>query len=485
MTERARVAIVGAGVGGLALGIGLVRDGMDDFLILERSDGVGGTWRHNTYPGAACDVPSHLYSYSFAPNPYWSRAYAEQPEILDYLERCADDGGVRPFLRTDWQVASAVWAEDERTWTLTSANGQVVVAEMVVFATGLFDEPSPPTIEGRDSFAGVTLHSARWDGSVPLEDRRIGVIGTGASGTQIVPAVAEVATRTIVFQRTAGYALPRKDPYFTQEEQERFATDPTELARVREEIYRMYEDNPSFRQGDAMAEVIKAIALEHLERLVDDPELRAKLTPDFAYGCKRTLITSDWYRSLGRDDVDLVTEPITRIVPAGVETADGVVHELDVLVFATGFKAGVYLHGIDVVGRGGEHLHDRWGDSPSAYLGMTVAGFPNLFAFYGPNTNQGGNSIILTLEAQARYVQLALAAMDGAGAIAVDVRREVADAYDDETQAALAGTVWATGCNSYFTNESGRIVTQLPQTSGWYVDRTSTFDLDDYEVTPR
>jgi cation diffusion facilitator CzcD-associated flavoprotein CzcO len=356
---------------------------------------------------------------------------------------------------------------------------------VAVFATGLFDEPSPPAIDGLETFAGVTLHSARWDSSVRLEDRRIGVIGTGASGTQIVPVVAPVARRTTVFQRTAAYALPRKDPYFTPEEQERFATDPAELARVREEIYRMFEDNPSFHLGDPMADVIKGIALENLERLVPDPELRAKLTPDFAYGCKRTLITSEWYRSLMRDDVDLVTEDITRIVPAGVETADGVVHELDVLVLATGFKAGVYLHGIDVVGRGGEHLHERWGDSPSAYLGMTVAGFPNLFAFYGPNTNQGGNSIILTLEAQARYVQMALVAMDTAGAAAVDVRPEVADAYDAETQEALAGTVWSTGCNTYFTNASGRIVTQLPHTSGWYVDRTSTFDLADYEVLPR
>jgi cation diffusion facilitator CzcD-associated flavoprotein CzcO len=480
---RTRVAIVGAGVGGLALAMGLREDGREDFVVLERGDGIGGTWRWNTYPGAACDVPSHLYSYASRPNPFWSRAYAGQAEILDYLERCADETGVRPHVRTGWEVATATWSEDEATWTLRSTTGDEVVADVAVFATGLFGEPRRPDLEGLEGFAGDVLHSARWDHDVPLAGRRVGVVGTGASAAQLIPEVAEVAARTTVFQRTPPYVLPRKDPEYTPEQQERFATDPAELARVREELYRLFEDTIAFRPDEPAAALIKEIALGHLAKRIEDEELRAKLTPEYELGCNRTLISSAFYAAMARDDVELVTDAIRRVEPTGVVTADGHHHELDVLVLATGFKAGEYLHGIDVAGVGGERLHDRWADLPTAYLGMAVPGFPNLFVFYGPNTNQGGNSIILILEAQARYVRSALDAMDGAGVAAVDVRAEVADAYEEQLRAALADTVWATGCHSYFTDTSGRVVTQLPWTSAWYAERTATFDLDDYELS--
>jgi cation diffusion facilitator CzcD-associated flavoprotein CzcO len=480
--HRTRVAIVGAGVGGLALAMGLLEDGRDDFVVLERSDGVGGTWRYNTYPGAACDVPSHLYSYATRPNPYWSRAYAGQPEILAYLERCADESGVRPHLRTGWEVASATWDADDARWTVCSTTRDEVVADVVVFATGLFGEPRRPDIDGIDSFAGEVLHSARWDHSVPLAGRRVGVIGTGASAAQLIPEVAEVAAHTTIFQRTPPYVLPRKDPEYTAEQHERFATDPAELTRVRDELYRWFEDTVAFKPAEPAAALLKDMALDHLTKRIEDEELRAKLTPEYELGCNRTLISSAFYDAVLRDDVDLVTDAIRRIEPGGVVTADGQLHELDVLVLATGFKAGEYLHGIDVAGVGGERLHDRWSDLPTAYLGMAVPGFPNLFVFYGPNTNQGGNSIILILEAQAAYVRAALDALDGAGVAAADVRPEVAAAYDDELRAALGETVWSTGCHSYFTDASGRVVTQLPWTSAWYADRTKAFDLDDYEL---
>lgn len=288
--ERHRVAIVGAGVGGLALAMGLLEDGVDDVVVLERSDGVGGTWRHNTYPGAACDVPSHLYSYSFAPNPYWSRAYAGQPEILAYLERCADERGVLPHVRAGWTVVGATWSEADCCWTLTSADGEVVVADLVVFATGLFDEPRRPDIEGIDTFAGPVLHSARWDHDVALDGRRVGVVGTGASAVQIIPEVAAVAAATTVFQRTPPYVLPRRDPAYSPEEQARFATDRAEMARVREEQYRMLEDTIAFKVGAPVAGLIKDIALEHLARKVDDEDLRAKLTPAYELGCNLSLI---------------------------------------------------------------------------------------------------------------------------------------------------------------------------------------------------
>jgi cation diffusion facilitator CzcD-associated flavoprotein CzcO len=476
------VAIVGAGVGGLALAMGLREDGREDFVVLERSDGVGGTWRHNTYPGAACDVPSHLYSYATRPNPHWSRAYATQPEILAYLERCAAESGVVPHVRTGWEVAAASWSEEAARWTLRSTAGDEVVAEVVVFATGLFDQPRCPDIEGIETFSGPVLHSARWDHDVDLAGRRVGVIGTGASAAQLIPEVAEVAAHTTVFQRTPPYVLPRKDPAYSPEEQERFARDPAALARVRDELYRMFEDTIAFRPDQPAAAIIKGIALDHLTKRIDDEELRAKLTPEYELGCNRTLISSGFYAALLRDDVALVTDPIRRVAPSGVVTGDGEQHDLDVLVLATGFAAGEYLHGIEVTGVGGERLHERWADLPTAYLGMAVPGFPNLFVFYGPNTNQGGNSIILILEAQAGYVRSALDALDAAGAVALDVRAEAADAYERELRAALGETVWATGCRSYFTDASGRVVTQLPWTSARYAERTAALDVGDYDL---
>jgi cation diffusion facilitator CzcD-associated flavoprotein CzcO len=483
MSTRTHVAVVGAGIGGVALGIGLLEDGVDDFLILERSDGVGGTWRHNTYPGAACDVPSHLYSYSFAPNPFWSRAFAGQAEILDYVERCADDGGIRPHLRTGWSVATAVWSDDQATWTLRSTHGEEVVADVVVFATGLFSEPRRPDIAGVDSFAGDVLHSARWDHSVALRGRRVGVIGTGASGTQIVPAIADDAAGVTVFQRTPPYVLPRKDPFFTADEHDRFASDPAELARVRQELYDAFEGITPFRLGDPSAAAIKEIALGHLAHRVPDDELRAKLTPDYEMGCNRTIISSDWYKVLQRDDVELVTEGIDRIVPDGVVTVDGRTHELDVLVLATGFHVGEWLHGIEVVGRERRRLHDEWADRARAYLGMAVTGFPNLFVFYGPNTNQGGNSIILVLEAQAAYVRDAVRAMAREGVAVMEVSAAALERYDDELQEALAGTIWATGCRSYFVDAQGRIVTQMPMTTSTYAARTAQVDLEDFDLS--
>jgi cation diffusion facilitator CzcD-associated flavoprotein CzcO len=478
-----RVAVVGAGIGGLALAMGLLEDGVDDFVVLERGDGVGGTWRYNTYPGAACDVPSHLYSYSFAPNPYWSRTYAAQPEILAYLEGCADERGVRPYVRTGWQAEAARWSDDDHTWTLRSAAGDEVTADVVVFATGTFAEPRRPNIEGLERFAGPTLHSARWDHDVELDGRRVGVIGTGASAAQLIPEVAKVASRTVVFQRTPPWVLPRKDPAYSPEEQSRFASDPAEHARVRDEQYRMFETVNSFRLGEPTSEMIKGIALDHLAYRIKDDVLREQLTPNYELGCNRTLITSDFYKAFLRDDVDLVTSPIERVVPEGIETEGGGSHPLDVLVLATGFHVGEYLHGIDVVGRDARPLRETWADYPHAYLGMTVTGFPNLFIFYGPNTNQGGNSIILILEAQAAYVRRALATIDAHGLQAVDVRQDALDRYDRETQEAMKSTVWSTGCHSYFVDANGRVVTQLPQSSAWYAEATKEFVLADYDVS--
>jgi cyclohexanone monooxygenase len=471
---------MGAGAGGLGLAIRLAKSGQRDFVVFEASDGVGGTWRANTYPGAACDVPSHLYSYSFALKPDWSKTYADQPEILQYFEDCADRFGIRPHIRPHTRITAARWDEGARHWRLTDSEGGMYVADVFVSAIGTFTEPSVPEIEGLGSFAGPCFHSARWEHQHDLSGARVAVVGTGASAAQIVPELAKVSAQVSVYQRTPQWILPRSDKPFTEEEKRRFARNPIAARRHRREIYLAFENTIAFRHGDEVAEQLKALALSHIEYRITDEELRAKLTPDYPFGCKRTLVCSDFYKALVRDSVELVTERIERVSPGAIVTDDGRERPVDVIVLATGFNAAEYLEGIEVVGVGGRRLHDDWSEVAHAYLGMTVSGYPNFFMLYGPNTNQGGNSIIVILEAQAAYVLRALRAMRLRRAPAVDVRRDVMDAYNQELTEALAGTVWGDGCQSYFKNASGRIATQLPQTSGWYVKKARRFRMREY-----
>ncbi len=475
-----RVAIIGAGAGGLGLAIRLAKSRQRDFVLFEASDGVGGTWRSNTYPGAACDVPSHLYSYSFARKPDWTKTYAEQPEILRYLEDCAERFGVSGHVRPNTRIESALWDEGDGRWRLTDAHGGVYEADVLVSAVGTFATPSYPDIAGLRSFAGPCFHSARWQHEHDLAGRRVAVIGTGASAAQIVPELAKVAEAVHVFQRTPQWILPRSDKPFTEEEKRRFARNPIAARRHRRELYWALENTIAFRHGEEGAERLEAVALSHLDYRIKDDELRGKLTPDYPFGCKRALVCSDFYKAVLRDNVELVTERIERVTPGAIVTADGRERPLDAIVLATGFKATEYLASIDVVGVGGRRLHDDWSEVAHAYMGLTVAGYPNFFMLYGPNTNQGGNSIIVILEAQATYVLSALRAMRWRRARAVDVRRDVMDAYNRELQEALAGTIWSDGCQSYFKNANGKIATQLPQTSRWYAQRTKRFRMREY-----
>lgn len=480
--QRHRVVVLGAGIGGMATAERLLRAGIDDFVLLERADGFGGTWRWNTYPGAACDVPSHLYSLSFAPNPDWTSTFARQPEILAYLEQVADDFGLRRHLRPGRTVTALRWDDDAATWTIETAEGEAFEADVVVSALGTFTEPKLPGIEGLGTFAGHLLHSARWDHDVPVEGRRVGVIGTGASAIQIIPEVAPVAAHTTVFQRTPAWIVPRKEAPYTDEEKAAFRATPRVAKRHRGDIYRAYEERTSFQVDSPIEDALEAFALDYLAAKVADPELRAKLTPTYRIGCKRVLPSSSYLPTMQRDDVALVTEPIVRVVPEGVETADGAVHELDVLICATGFDATGWLKGIDVVGRGGRSLREAWSAGARAHLGITISGFPNLFLLYGPNTNQPGNSLIFILECQAAYAVRALRAMARAGATSVEVRPEVQDAYVAAIDEAMAGTVWQSGCASYFHDEHGRVATQLPHPSRWYWKRTLQFHPDEFDL---
>jgi cyclohexanone monooxygenase len=474
------VAIIGAGAGGLGLAIRLAKSRRRDFVIFEASDGVGGTWRSNTYPGAACDVPSHLYSYSFALKPDWSKTYAAQPEILRYFEECAERFGISHHVRPHTRITSAHWQEGRKRWHLTDAAGKRYEADVLVSAVGTFATPSRPDIAGLDSFGGPCFHSARWEHEHDLTGRRVAVIGTGASAAQIVPELAKVAATVHVYQRTPQWILPRSDKPFTEEEKRRFARNPIAARRHRRELYWAFENTIAFRHGEDGAEQLKAVALSHLDYRIKDDELRSKLTPDFPFGCKRSLVCSDFYKAVLRDNVELVTEPIDRVTPGAIVTADARERPVDAIVLATGFKATEYLNGIDVVGVGGCRLHDDWSEVAHAYMGLTVTGYPNFFMLYGPNTNQGGNSIIVILEAQATYVLSALRAMRWRRVRAVDVRRDVMDAYNRELQMALDGTIWNDGCQSYFKNANGKIATQLPQTSRWYAQRTKRFRMKEY-----
>jgi len=480
MTERHEVAVLGAGFGGLAVAHRLAQQGIDDVVLLERHEGVGGTWRANSYPGAACDVPSHLYSLSFAPNPAWSRAYAAQPEILRYVEDCYDRFDVRRKVRPGVEIVAATWSEADACWRLRDCEDRAYEASVVVSAIGMFHTPSVPALAGLDDFQGVAFHSARWDHDHDLTGRRVAVVGTGASAIQVVPAIADRVEHLDLYQRTAPWIVPRKDPPYTADQQQVFATDPDEAARHRQGLHDLFEQTTAFFTGDPSIETIAAVARGYLEHKVADPVLRAQLTPTVPFGCMRTLVSSDYYPAVQRDDVELITSGIERITPTGVLAADGVERPVDTIVLCTGFKAADYLGGIDVVGRGGTRLRDHWAGVPRAYHGIAVPGFPNLFMLYGPNTNQGGNSILLILEAQAQFVASALDALRATGAASIEVTPEAMARYAGELERDLARTVWAGGCTSYFHNAAGDIVTQLPRTSGWYREATKDIDHDDF-----
>lgn len=468
-----KVAIIGAGFGGLGAAVALRRAGVDDLVIIEGADGVGGTWRRNTYPGAACDIQSHLYSFSFAPNTSWSRTYARQPEILAYLESVADGFDLRRHLLLDTTVRSVRWDPRAGAWHCRlERDGQpsTLTADVVVCAVGLFGSVRLPDIEGLHDFAGPVLHTAAWDHDLDLAGRSVAVIGTGASGVQLVPELAKTAGHVTVFQRTPPWMVPKDDRPYSATELARFKRSPLAVRRTRWQIWKFQHDNTATFADDPVVTARTQIAASFLDRTVDDEPLRRALTPDYPFRCKRVLLGDDYYRALQRDNVELVTDPIARIGPASVITASGADVEVDAVVLATGFETSRYLSGIDVVGVGGRKLHEHWGADPSAYLGVAVSGFPNFFMLYGPNTNQGGNSIVYILEAGARLVASAVSRLARHGGY-LDVRPEAEKRYNDELSADLERTIW-TQCDSYFRSPSGRIVTQWPYTELEYARRT-------------
>ncbi|GAA4537226.1 flavin-containing monooxygenase [Mycobacterium paraffinicum] len=470
-----KVAIIGAGFGGLGAAVALRRAGIDDLVVIEGDDGVGGTWRRNTYPGAACDVQSHLYSFSFAPNRSWSRTYARQPEILGYLESVADDFDLRRHLILRTYVRQARWDERARQWELQlhRPNSDTVTtlrADVVVSAVGLFGAPRLPNIEGLTGYRGHLMHTSAWDPGVDLSGRKVAVIGTGASAVQAVPELARIASGVTVFQRTPPWMVPKDDRPFSDRELARFRRQPWAARRERWRIWKQFHDFAGNAVEDPQVANRSRVATSFLERTVSDERLRRLLTPDYPFRCKRVLLGDDYYLALQKEHVDLVTEPIARVTETSIETVSGNLVDADAIVCATGFQTSRYLAGIEVIGQGGQSLHERWGDDPSAYLGVAVSGFPNFFMLYGPNTNQGGNSIVYILEAAARLVASAVSRVARKGGY-IDVRPDAEKRYNDQLSADLERTIW-TRCDSYFRSPTGRIVTQWPYTELEYARRT-------------
>ena len=474
------VVVIGAGFGGIGAGVALQRAGIENFVVLEAGDAVGGTWRDNTYPGCACDIPSHLYSFSFAQNPDWSRSYPAQPEIEAYLEHTTDAFGLRDRIRFGAEVTALHW-DTGGFWRVELADGSCVRANAVISATGGLSRPAFPDIPGLTTFAGAVFHSARWRHDHDLTGGRVGVIGTGASAIQLVPQVAPIAGRTIIFQRTPPWVLPRDDRAAPAWRRRLYARVPFLQRLHRWRVYARQEllALAFIGRGRVRATIAARIVQEgeaHVAEHIDDPALRQRLTPDYEPGCKRLLLANDWYPTVARDDVELVDTPIAEVVPDGVLTADGVLHELDVLVLATGFTATEFLAPVRIHGRDGVELTDHWRAGAATHLGTAVSGFPNLFLLVGPGTTLGHNSIVFMIEAQLRWITAALAESRRRGGVALELRPEVEQAEYAEQQRRTERTVWATGCRAWYRSADGRLDTVWPGTTLEYWWRTRRFD---------
>ena len=478
-----RVLIVGSGFAGLGMGARLRQAGFEDFAILEAASRVGGTWRDNHYPGAACDIESHLYSFSFAPNAQWSRIYAPQPEILAYLEACVDRFGLRPHLRLDTAATRATFDEAAGVWTVETSRGETLRARVLVAGCGGLSRPVYPQLEGLESFAGASFHSARWEHGVSLEGKTVGVIGTGASAIQLVPAIAPQTGRLVLFQRTPPWILPKQDRAYSTGELTRFrrGTFWQKLERLKQ--YTRHELLAAgFVWQPAILRWAQRFAHQHLEAAIGDEGLRAKLRPSYQMGCKRVLLSNDYYPALARSNVQVVTEPITRVTPSGVQTADGREHRLDVLVHATGFQAADPVSPFEVRGRGGVSLDEAWRDGALAYLGTSVAGFPNLFLIVGPNTGLGHSSMVYMIESQVQYILSAVKRLSRDGWKAVDVRADAQRTYNERLHARFPRTVWNTGCASWYRAKNGKNTTLWPGFTFEFRWRTRRFDAAPYTI---
>jgi cation diffusion facilitator CzcD-associated flavoprotein CzcO len=482
-SERPRILIVGAGFAGLCMAIGLKQAGMHDFVILEKAGRVGGTWRENTYPGCGCDVMSLMYSYSFAPNRQWTRMYARQGEILDYIERTADDYGVTGHIRFDTEVTGYDFDDAADEWRVSVAGGGTLRAQVVVAGPGPLHRPHIPDLPGLETFTGSTFHSARWNHDEDLAGKRVAVIGTGASAVQFIPQMAKSAARVEVFQRTPHWVIPKLDRRISGVEHRLFRAVPAVQRAYRNAIYWGHESIIAAFMNPKLMTGLEAVARRHLARQVHDPGLRARLTPDYTIGCKRILVSSDYYPALQRDNVSLVTDAISAVTGQGITTADGATHEVDTIIFGTGFHVTDALNDDHLVGRDGLTIQEAWQDGIEAHLGVSVAGFPNFFFLLGPNSGGGNQSIIFMIEAQVRYILGCLRLLAAEGGRRIEVRASVQREFNRKIHKRLAGSVWnAGGCESWYLDDKGFNRAAWPGSSASYWRRMRAPHRNDFDI---
>ncbi len=475
-----KIVIVGAGFGGIAGAIELRRHGFDDITILEAASDLGGTWFYNSYPGAACDVPSHLYSFSYAQRTDWSRLCSPQQEILDYVRGVAHEHGVISLIRFSQRVADCTFDARAGRWHIQTETGDGHDADVLILATGQLNRPSIPELRGLERFAGHSFHSSRWDHDHELRGKRVAVVGTGASAVQFVPEVAREAGHLSVFQRTGNWFLPRRNHLYPPLVRAAIRRIPG-LQRLRRSFLFNYCESLTLaiRHPRTVGRLAGMRSAAFMRRQLPDPELRRRAWPDYTFGCKRVLFSSHYLPTLGRPNVSLVTDAIDEVTETGLRTADGRVHEVDCIIWGTGFKATEFVAPTRVAGADGRTLDEVWSNGAHAHLGVTVPGFPSMFLMYGPNTNTSGGSIIFYHEAQASYIRQALEHLRAGGYRSLDVRPEVEAASDRELQARFEGTAW-TGCDSWYRDRHGRIVTNWPGYMREYLERTRSFAAAEY-----
>lgn len=484
MNNDPAIVIIGCGFSGLGMAIQLKKAGFHDFVILEKSDALGGTWWDNKYPGCACDVPSHMYSFSFELNPNWSRMFAPRPEIWEYLQGCSRKYGITEHVRYGREVERMEWDDATRRWHVTTTSGEVHTARAIVSGTGALHVPSVPEIPGADRFAGVAFHSAQWDHSVDLAGKRIAVIGTGASAIQFVPEIAKQAGKVYVFQRTPPWIHPRPDFEIPAAARKVFRAAPPAMRAFRDAIYWALEARAlGFAVNPRLMAPLQKMALRHIERQVEDPELRARVTPDYTIGCKRILLSSDYYPTLAKPNVELVTEPIAGITPSGLTGGEGTAYDVDVIIYGTGFKVIDSISELNVTGRDGVKLQDAWQDGVEAFLGMTVAGFPNFFILLGPNTGLGHNSVVFMIESQVQHIMSCLRLLAREGAETIEVKASSLRRFNDGIHRRLRNAVWNEGgCNSWYLDAEGVNRTLWPGFTFEYWARARRARRSDYSL---
>ena len=476
------VLVIGAGFSGICCGIKLLEIGNTNFRIVEKSAGIGGTWWDNTYPGAACDVPSHFYCYSFEPNPDWSRVYSPQAEIQRYVEHCADKYGVRPYIRNGCKVLELTLDEVAGMWAAKLQNGEIIHARHVINGAGGLHQPAWPDIPGRDLFEGPSMHTARWNHSVDYAGKKIAVIGSAASAIQVIPEIAKKASNVTVYQRTPNYIVPRNDRDYTAKEKARFARWPWLLRLNRWRIFMRMDLLlfPLTRRGSWYGKYVTRKIADYVRTTVEDDSLHDELLPDYLLGCKRILVSDDLYETLNRENVAIVTDGIDQIEAYGIRTGDGKLRSADIIVFATGYDIEAHMKSIRVAGLGGRELIDEWENGPEAYNGSCVSGFPNYYMVTGPNTGVGTTSVVFMIEQEVQYILKLIEHVGGRGLISV--RQEAQAAYNRYVHAALDGSVWASGCKSWYRRADGKITTLYPNNARAFRRQLSQVAFDDFEV---